>query len=161
VTETEIRTRHFIDQMGVLFVRSGGSVSMGRILGHLLVCDPPEQSLAQLGQALGISKGGTSQLTRHLEQMGLILRVPAPDNGRGTWYRVRSGAWAEILREQIALTRLFVELADQGLVLLRDEPKARRERLLDLREFNVTMAEELEEFADKYERRVTKKTRRT
>jgi DNA-binding transcriptional regulator GbsR (MarR family) len=150
VTEQEIRERHFVDQFGVLFVRSGGSVTMGRILGHLLICDPPEQSLVQLADALGISKGSTSQLTRHLEQMGLILRTPGPQGARGTYFRMRSGAWVEILSEQIALTRLFLAVADQGLELLHDQPDARSARLQDLRGFYTVMERELARIVNRY-----------
>lgn len=152
MTEHDIRARHLVDQFGVLFHRSGGSVTAGRILGHLLVCDPPEQSLAQLGEALAISKGAASQLTRHLEQMGLVVRVPAKDGSRGTWYRMRSGAWAEILREQIALTDLFLGLAEEGLELLADAPAARSGRLRDLRDFHLTMKASLEELVERHER---------
>lgn len=127
-------------------------MTAGRILGHLLLCDPPEQSLGQIGEALAISKGAASQLTRHLEQMGLVVRVPAKDGSRGTWYRMRSGAWTEILREQMALTDLFIGLADDGLALLADDPPARGERLRDLREFYVTMNASIEAFVDSYER---------
>lgn len=158
LSETDIRLRHFVDQMGVLFERSGGSVTMGRIIGHLLVCDPPAQSLAQIGEALQISKGSVSQLTRHLEQMGLIVRVPAPGSQRGSWYQARTGAWHEILREQIALTRLFVELADSGLQVLRREPEVRRDRLLDLRGFYVRMQAEMEEMVERYERDLRERT---
>lgn len=155
MTEHEIRLRHFVDQMGVLFVRSGGSVTMGRILGHLLVCRPAEQSLAQIADALGISKASASQLTRQLEQMGLLVRVAGASAGAGarsTWYRMRSGAWGDILREQIALTRLFVEHAESGLALLGDDP-AETDRLRDLRDFYVEMEDELTEFVKRYEAR--------
>ena len=38
----------FVDRMGLFFELSGGSRTMGRVYGWLLICDPPRQSLTQL-----------------------------------------------------------------------------------------------------------------
>lgn len=155
--EQDIRRRHFVDQMGILMVRSGGSVTMGRILGHMLICDPPEQSLSEIADGLGISKASASMLTRQLEQLGLLTRVPG--KGRSTTYRMPIGNWTEVMREQIALAHLFVDLADQGLDLVKggsDEG----ERLEDLRGFYQEMADEMTDFARRYEARNPQSARR-
>lgn len=155
--DTDARIRHFVDQMGVLTARSGGSVTLGRIVGHMLICEPPDQSLSQIADALGISKASASQLTRQLEQLRLLVRVPG--RGRSTAYRMPTGNWTEILREQIALAHRFVDLADQGLELVQGGAD-RGERLTDLRGFYLEMAEEMTDFARRYEARQPQSARR-
>jgi hypothetical protein len=157
VTDAELRQRDFVDRMGILMVRAGAPNMLGRILGHLLVCDPPEQSLTQLVEALGISKGAASQTSRQLEQLGMIERVPGA--GRSSWYRARVGAWSEVLREQVLLIRLFVELAESGLQLPGKAGES-GERLRDLRAFYVDMEAELLRYADAYAASHPKTSRR-
>lgn len=48
---------------------------VGRALGWLLVCEPPEQSAAELAETLQASKGSISTATRVLLRLGFIERV--------------------------------------------------------------------------------------
>ena len=45
--------QHFAEEVGLFFERSGMTRMAGRILGWLLVCDPPHQTLNDLAEALG------------------------------------------------------------------------------------------------------------
>jgi DNA-binding MarR family transcriptional regulator len=128
--EREARLRDFVERMGLFFEAAGAAPMMGRILGWLLVCQPREQSSADLVAALGASKASISTTTRQLVGLGLIERVPARGR-RGAWFALTPDAWSNHLRRDLAALVLFRELLDSGLRALDGAPPDRAERLRD------------------------------
>jgi DNA-binding transcriptional regulator GbsR (MarR family) len=125
----------FIDATGEWFSRSAGLPPMaGRVFAWLLVCDPPEQTAAQIGEALQASKGSISGAMRMLVQIKLVDRLRIRGE-RADRFRVRPDAWDEQIRDQGSTeARSLVAL---GLEALADAPPARRARLEDLDAFYV------------------------
>lgn len=72
----------YIEEMGLLMERFGVSRMTGRVLGALLMADPPEQTAEALATTLRASRGSISGATRTLEQMGFIDRVSKPGERR-------------------------------------------------------------------------------
>ena len=64
----------------------------GRVLLWLLVCEPAEQTAAQLAEALQASTGTISTGTRMLERMRLAERSHVRGE-RADRPRIRPGAW--------------------------------------------------------------------
>jgi DNA-binding transcriptional regulator GbsR (MarR family) len=103
---------------------------VGRVLGWLLVCEPPEQSAAELAAALEASKGSISTATRVLVRVGFIERVRFRGE-RFDRFRAQPEAWDQFFwrREQFEAPRRVFRL---GLEALADEPAERRRRLEEL-----------------------------
>jgi len=64
---------------------------------RLLICDPPQQSSAELAEALDLSAGSVSSATRMLENGGLIRRAAAPGR-RGKVYEMTDDAFIRAAR---------------------------------------------------------------
>jgi DNA-binding transcriptional regulator GbsR (MarR family) len=113
-----------------LELEAGTPRMVGRAFGWLLVCDPPEQSAAELAESLQASKGSISTATRVLLQIGLIERVRLRGE-RFDRFRARPEAWDDYLwrTEQFSEPRKVVKL---GLDALADEPPDCRTRLQEL-----------------------------
>lgn len=120
------------EAFGRLLEGNGSSRISGRLVGWLLLCDPPEQTPAQLVEVLGVSKASVSTELRRLEQLGVIERTTLPGDRRSFW-RIATQAWPELMERRLRMIDHFVELADQGLALLAHEPAARRTRLAGMR----------------------------
>ena len=124
----------FVDATGAWISRSVGMPQMtGRVLGWLLVCDPVEQTAAQLAEALDASKGSISGATGMLVRAGLVERLRLRGE-RADRFRLRQGAWDDQLRDQPATDEARALIA-RGLHALAGEPPARRARLEELDEF--------------------------
>ena len=54
----------------------------GRLWAYLAICDPPEQTAAQIAERLQASRGSVSGMARLLEHVGLIRRVTHPGDRR-------------------------------------------------------------------------------
>jgi hypothetical protein len=123
----------YIDATGDHWAKSYGVPRMtGRVLAWLLVCDPPEQTAAQVAEALDASKGSISGATGMLVRARLVDRLHIRGE-RADRFRVRSEAWDDQLRDQ-GVTGARALIA-QGLEALAREPAARRVRLEELDAF--------------------------
>ena len=68
----------FADHAGRFYSRRYGMAPMvGRLLGYLAVCDPREQSIAELADALLASRSAIAGAVSTLETLGLIRRSRA------------------------------------------------------------------------------------
>jgi DNA-binding MarR family transcriptional regulator len=145
--DRETRERHFVEEMGLLMAQAGEPPMMGRVLGRLLICDPPHQSSAELAEYLQASAGSISTTTRALQAAGLIERAPVPGE-RATYFRLRAHPWGEVMRRQAVILRLSRECAERGLAALEGEPEARKARLHDFHDFYAFFEERLPEMID-------------
>jgi DNA-binding transcriptional regulator GbsR (MarR family) len=121
----------FVEELGMQFELEAGAPRMvGRVLGWLLVCDPPEQSAAELAHSLQASKGSISTATRVLLRMGMIERVRTRGE-RFDRFSALPQAWDEFLwrEDQFQAPRRVLKL---GLEALADEPAERRAALEEL-----------------------------
>jgi hypothetical protein len=139
----------FVEELGMQFELEAGTPRMvGRVLGWLLVCDPPEQSAAELAHTLQASKGSISTATRVLLRMGLIERVRVRGE-RFDRFSARPEAWDEFIwrADQFTAPRRVLKL---GLDALADEPAARGARLLELDSIYAWWEERLPSLREEY-----------
>jgi DNA-binding MarR family transcriptional regulator len=124
----------FADQVGRHFARHYGVPPMtGRVAGWLLVCDPPQPTAAEIADALRVSRSSVGSAISSLENWAFVARVRAPGE-RADRISVDPSFGAKSLEsptEYIAMSAL----ARHGLETLRDEPPARRARLIELAAF--------------------------
>jgi DNA-binding transcriptional ArsR family regulator len=139
----------FTEELGIQFELEAGAPRMvGRVLGWLLVCDPPEQSAAELAETLQASKGSISTATRVLLRMGLIERVRLRGE-RFDRFLARPEAWDDYLwrDDQFKGPRRVLRL---GLDALADEPQTRRARLEHLDSIYAWWERRLPALRDEY-----------
>ena len=123
----------FVDRLGLFMDMLGGSRTMGRVYGWLLISDPPQQSLTELAQTLSVSKASVSTVARQLQEGRLIERLPS--STRQHMYRVTPGGFSSVLSAQLSRMKFGIDAADFGLSLLDKTRTEQRERLEDFRDF--------------------------
>jgi DNA-binding transcriptional regulator GbsR (MarR family) len=122
------------DEFGVVFAEGGMPEIAGRILGWLLVCHPPEQSLEGLRIATGASKASISTMTRLLNHLGFIERSRGNESGIA-FYRLRDDPWTPFAEKRLEGSRRLVELSRRAIVALRGTPGLNRKRVEQMSEF--------------------------
>jgi DNA-binding transcriptional regulator GbsR (MarR family) len=100
----------------------------GRILGALLISDPPSQSITDLGERLNASKSSISIMARLLMERGLIERVASP-MPRRDYYRFKPGGWSIYMRQWLGLMSGLHQITERGMALMTDKPAPLKERL--------------------------------
>lgn len=142
--------KELTETFGNLFERVGVPRMAGRIWGWLLVCDPPHQTAAELAEAVGASRSSVSTMTTLLVQFGLIERIGLPGE-RNRFYRIKPGAFTQLVKARMSLTAEVREVAERGLELLKGEPPRARRRLEECRDFYAFFEKEFLALVEKWE----------
>jgi len=140
--QTMMAEQMFVEQAGVVMEHLGMPRMAGRVLGWLLICDPPQQSPGELAAALQASKASISTTIRYLVQVGIIERVVFPGKRRD-YFRMREEAWSRSTEERFDMVTATRELAEQGLALRVDADAAATDRLREMRDFYAFTEREL------------------
>jgi DNA-binding transcriptional regulator GbsR (MarR family) len=140
----------YVEEFGVSFEQFGLPKMVGRVLGSLIVSDPPERSAEELAEELRASRGSISSATRTLVQMGLVQRFSRPGERRNR-FRVRPGAWAELMRREQDSLKSFREMAERGLELMGGAGPEARRGLEEMRHLYAFWERELPALLKRYE----------
>ncbi|WAL69552.1 transcriptional regulator [Amycolatopsis cynarae] len=89
----------------------------GRILGLLMICDPPECSAGRIAEAIQASRASLTSNMRFLTTIGLIRKVRVPGD-RTTYYRIEDDAWHKVVQRKLDSLGAFGGIADEGVKLL-------------------------------------------
>ncbi len=124
----------FADHAGRFYARRYGMAPMvGRLLGYLAVCEPREQSVSELAEALLASRSAIAGAVNSLENLGLIRRSRAAGERMDRVYIDLSSPRA--MGFDLTEYQEQGELAREGLRLLSDAPPERRAVLLEWASF--------------------------
>jgi DNA-binding transcriptional regulator GbsR (MarR family) len=143
----------FVEYVGRFWEGFGQARTVGRILGWLMICEPPEQSSSDLAEALQISAGSVSTTTRQLIQLGLADRVTYPGD-RASYFRLHDHVWIEVVRARIDGVRAWHEVAVAAEAVLPDKEPERITELAWMTEF---MLREWPELMDRMQRELERR----
>jgi MarR family len=127
VTDAELT---FADKLGGYFARQYGLPPVfGRVFAWLLICDPPEQTAAEIAEVLHASRSAVGSAIVALDNQGLVVRTRAAGEraDRVSFHPEAAVRGLEGSEEYGAM----MALAREGLEVLADAPPARRARLLE------------------------------
>jgi DNA-binding transcriptional regulator GbsR (MarR family) len=125
------REAAFVEAMGRMLGQSGLPPIAGRMWGWLLICEPPQQSAADLAEHLHASRGSISGAARVLETAGLVRRATRRGDRR-EYFSVPAGFTRAFVESQVPRLRAFRQLTEEGLELLNDRPASVRERVQEV-----------------------------
>ena len=142
----------FADHAGRFYARRYGMAPMvGRLVGYLAVCEPREQSISELADALLASRSAIAGAVNTLESLGLIRRYRA------------AGERMDRVCIDLSSSRAFGfdlseyqeqgELAREGLRLLGDVPPERQEILVEWAAFADFLVERLPVWEQEWKQR--------
>lgn len=114
--------RTLVEAFGEMFAAGGGSSMAGRLLGWLMLCDPPGQSTTQLAEALGAAKSSVSTAARTLVQAGLAERYRR-SGSREVYYRMSASAWEQMLERTADDITRWRRLAERGRAIDTRNPR--------------------------------------
>lgn len=118
----------YVDRVATYFAMFGSPRAWGEVLGWLMICEPPEQTQAEIAAALGLSAGTVSTQVRAHVALGMVELVRARGE-RVQRYRLREGAWFSVMASELERIRALGELARAGEAVL---PAERPERVTEL-----------------------------
>jgi DNA-binding transcriptional regulator GbsR (MarR family) len=151
VSMSDSNKQQFIEEVGLYFERIGLTRMEGRVVGWLLICDPPQQSMGDLVEALDASKSSISVALRTLTTLYLIQKVSLPGERRD-YYKTSSDMWNRSFQARMHQLTELRELAEHGIELLADEAPEQRRRLELMRDHNAFMEQEFPKLLEQWEK---------
>lgn len=88
----------------------------GRILGWLMICDPPEQSAGEIADAIQASRASLTSNMRFLTTIGLVRRIRRPGD-RTAYYHIEDDAWSKVVQRKLDSLGAFGDIAEEGFAL--------------------------------------------
>ncbi|CAN5880810.1 MarR family transcriptional regulator [soil metagenome] len=140
----------YVEDFGLLFEGFGLPRMVGRLLGVLLISDPPELSAEELAEALQASRGSISSATRSLIGMGLVQRRTKPGERRD-YFRMKPGAWDELMRRELESLARFRQMAERGLDIAKSDSPEARINLEEMHEFYGYWEKEMPAVLERWE----------
>jgi DNA-binding transcriptional regulator GbsR (MarR family) len=132
----------FVEEMGQFLGSFGMTPMAGRMWGWLLVCDPPEQTAADIAEALQASRGSVSGTARILSTAGMIRRTTRRGDRR-EYFSAPPEALDSMLASASAIYRQMREIAERGLANTADHTPSARARLEEFRDVMVFIEREI------------------
>ena len=126
----------FVDEMGHFLSSVGMTPMSGRMWAWLLICEPPEQTAAEIAEALHASRGAISGTARLLATSGLIRRSTRRGDRR-EYFSAPPEGLDSLLGSAAGIYQQMRTIAERGLEAVADRSVASRTRL---QEFHDVMA---------------------
>ncbi|MEU4837699.1 GbsR/MarR family transcriptional regulator [Nocardia testacea] len=109
----------------------------GRVLGWLMICNPPEQSAGAIADTIQASRASLTSNMRLLTTIGLVRKVRRPGD-RTAYYRIEDDAWHKVVQRKLDSLSAFGDIAEEGFALTQgvhaERIKAAQESLTWLRD---------------------------
>jgi len=139
----------FVEEMGQYLASYGMTPMAGRMWGWLLICEPPEQTAAEIAEALQASRGAISGTARILTTAGMIRRTTRRGDRR-EYFSAPPEALDSMLTSASATYRRLREIAERGLAAMSDASPSGRARLEEFRDVIAFIERELPLVIDRF-----------
>ncbi len=149
MSEKHNQLLHYVEEFGLYFEQFGLPRTAGRMLGWLLICDPPHQLMDELAEVLQVSKSSISTTSRMLIQSGLVDKVSFPGE-RKDFYRISDDAWVKAWSARNDQALILRQMAERGLDLLAEDMPDRRRRLQTMRDLYKFLEDELPKLTERW-----------
>ena len=142
----------FADHMGRFYAtRYAFPPMVGRLIGYLAVCDPPEQSIAELADALLASRSAITAAVKSLETLHVIRRSRSAGE-RMDRVRIDLSSPHAMGMDTTEYEEMG-QLAREGLEVLKGAPEAQRAILLEMAAFSDFLVEQITKFEQEWRER--------
>ena len=141
----------FVEEFALAMERLGLVRMTGRVIGWLLVCDPPEQTFGQIADVLQASKGSISTALKFLTTASWVVKSSKPGD-RKDYYTIKPGAMADLVRQQSTQYSAFADVLGKGVDSFGDLPAERTARIREMHDLFSWLAKEMPALMERWDR---------
>ncbi len=129
----EAKKEH-IEKVGVFFEKSGFPRMVGRVLGYLLIAEPPYKTFTEIQECLQASKSSISTSLQFLTNQGLVGYFTLPGD-RKRYFRLNAENWLEMMRKEICHFGVVRKMLLDCVSLRSNEHENFNQALVDIADF--------------------------
>jgi len=134
----------FAAQMIMFGTATGLPPSIAKVLAYLTVCQPAEQTAADISTGLGISAGSVSEALAMLRHAELVQRRKKPAS-RKFYYELMPDGWKQATLHRFRMLQTGIQVAETGLKVEPDN-----ERLKAMHEMYSLFSREFSDFEKRF-----------
>ena len=139
----------FVEEMGQFLASLGMTPMAGRMWGWLLICEPAEQTAAEIAEALHASRGAISGTARLLGNAGLVRRTTKPGDRR-EYFSAPPEGLDSMLASAASIYRQMRAIAERGLAAIADRPASEKARLQEFVDVMAFVEQEVPVVIDRF-----------
>jgi DNA-binding transcriptional regulator GbsR (MarR family) len=151
----EAKKEH-IEKVGVFFEKSGFPRMVGRVLGFLLIAEPPYKTFNEIQEYLQASKSSISTSLQFLLNQGLVGYFTLPGD-RKRYFRLNAETWLEMVRKELCHFGVVSKMMRDCVKLRSKEHEKFNQALADIADFYAFFEQESLQLLDRYVRDQGKK----
>ena len=141
----------YIEDFSSTFEQFGVSGIVGRMLGALLVSDPPVLSVESLAELSRTSEDNVTHELHTFVRAGLVVQQRRA-NGEPDGFRFNPDTWGVLISQQLVSLMSFRRLAERGLALLEPDEEEARRSLEEMRDRYAYAERELPALFERFEK---------
>lgn len=130
-TTRSIEKRQQVERIGVAFEKSGVSPVAARIIGLLMVAEPPYLTFDEIVEATQASKSSVSNALKFLQSEGLIEYITFSGD-RKRYFQLFPSTWLEVLQQRVASISPFRRILLETVDIRSDQYPTFNQTLLDI-----------------------------
>ncbi len=145
-------TTQQIERIGVFFEKSGMPPVASRIIGLLMLAEPPYKTFEEIVETVNASKSSVSNAIKFLQQEELIDYITFPGD-RKRYFQLNTHSWLELLKKRIKGIGEFREVLRETVEIRSDKYADFNQTLLEIRELYGEFQNEVMNIIERWERR--------
>ncbi len=145
----EAARKEHIERVGVFFEKSGFPRMVGRVLGYLLIAEPPHKTFHEIQEYLQASKSSISTSLQFLLNQGLVGYFTLPGD-RKRYFKLNVENWLEMMRKELCHFGVVSRMMRDCVKLRSSEHAQFNQALGDIADFYAFFEREALQLLDRY-----------
>ncbi|MEQ9442890.1 MAG: MarR family transcriptional regulator [Cyclobacteriaceae bacterium] len=143
--------RRQVERIGVALEKLGLTPVAARILGLLLVAEPPYLTLDEIVEATQASKSSVGNALKFLQSEESIEYITFPGD-RKRYFQLSTDTWLEGLQQRVEQLTSFREILLETVDMRSDQHAKFNQSLLDMCDFYGEFEEKVESFISEWKK---------
>lgn len=144
----------FIEEIGLVFENMGLGRTPGRIIGALMVNNPPHLNMTELVETTSMSKASMSTGLTMLTSIGFVEKFSIPGE-RADYYRIDNDFWKKTVVYKLTSLTSLKKSIDHAVSLIQkkdeDPNPERTQTLIEMRDMYQFFEDQLPKLFEKWE----------
>jgi DNA-binding transcriptional regulator GbsR (MarR family) len=156
-TDKSQSVKELVEKVGVVVEKAGFQPAVGRVLGCLMVSDPPYKTFDEIQRYLGISKSAVSNALNGLMSREMVDYITMPGDRKRYFQLAQTGMISQ-MKKKLGLHSALPDLLRTVVQARSNKYPEFNKSLLETSEFLSFMEKEIGAAIDKWEKLNTKRS---
>ncbi len=142
MTNEDGRVKEEVEKIGIVCDKDGFPPLAGRLLGYLMLAEPPHKTFDEIVDFLQASKSAVSNTLKFMEAQGMVDYITFPGD-RKRYFKMNASEWHLVVLKKMEFIKQMREKIAEVIEIRTDAHPDFNQELKDLHELYNLFLEEL------------------